>query len=115
MTNNIDITDIRKFVKDNWDDYKYMFPYLGKGEYAIPEFTTEVERDILALALIRAYDYIKSCNMCEEIRDGSEYCPDFFEQDPNPCMGCKLHWLIGQGAEQWVLQKRQTMNETPNK
>lgn len=105
--NNITIKDIRKFIKDNWDDAKYMFPYLGKGEYAIPEFNLEVERDILALALIKAYDYIsKSGNMCEEIRDGSEYCPDFFEQDPNPCMGCTLYWLIGQGAEKWVTQKK---------
>lgn len=106
INNDITVKDIQKFVRDNWDDEKYMFPYLGKGEYAIPEFTVEVERDILALALIKAYDYIKSINMCEEIRDGSEYCPDFFEQDANPCMGCKLYWLIGQGAEQWVEQKK---------
>lgn len=107
MNNNMTINDIVKFVKDNWDDVKYQFPYLGKGEYAIPEFTTEVERDILALALIKAYEYIRpSSDMCEKIRDGSEYCPDFFEQDANPCMGCTLYWFIEQGAEKWVTQKK---------
>lgn len=106
MINDTTINDILKFVKHNWDEQKFMFPYLGKGEYAIPEFTIEVERDILALALIKAYDYISSGTMCNEIRDGGEYCPDFFEQDANPCMGCKLYWLIGQGAEKWVEQKK---------
>lgn len=117
MNNTIDINDILKYVKDNWDDAKFQFPYLGKGEYAIPEFTLEVERDILALALLEAYDYISgnTGNMCEKIMDGGEYCPDFFQNDANPCMGCRLYWLIGQGAEKWVAQKRQTMNETPNK
>lgn len=101
MSNFIDITDIRKFIKDNWDDNKFQFPYIGDGKYAIPELTPEAERDILALALLGAYEHI-SGTICEKIKDGGEYCPDFFQNDANPCMGCTLYWLIGQGAEEWV-------------
>lgn len=105
MNNDITLNDIYKFVRDNWDDEKYMFPYIGKGEYAIPEFTPEVEREILALALLGASEHI-SGKICEKIKDGDEYCPDFFQNDANPCMGCTLYWLINQGAKQWVLQKK---------
>ena len=105
INNDMTINDILKYVKNNWSDWKVWFPYIGNGKYAIPELTPEVERDILALALLGAYEHI-SGKICEKIKDGDEYCPDFFEQDPNPCMGCKLYWLIGQGAKQWVEQKK---------
>lgn len=39
--------DIRKFIKDNWDDYKYEWHWVPKKGRAVPELTPEVEIDIL--------------------------------------------------------------------
>lgn len=99
--------DIRKFIRDNWDDYKYEWPWVPKEGRAVPEFTPEVEIDILSRALIKAVAYLP--DICNDIKDGGEYCPDCFQNDDNGCFECELYWLVGQGAEDCVRQMKKKM------
>lgn len=94
--------DIRKFIRDNWDDHKYDWGWVPKKGRNVPELTPEIEIDILSRALVKAYGYMP--DICNDIRDGGDYCPDYFQNDENPCVGCTLYWIIGQGTEDCVRQ-----------
>lgn len=96
--------DMREFIRDNWDNYKYDWPWIPKEGRNVPELTPEIEIDILSRALIKSLGYMS--DMCKEILDGSEYCPEYFVNSPHPCCECKLYWLIGQGTEDYVRQMK---------
>lgn len=97
--------DIRKFIRDNWDDYEHEWHWVPKEGRVAPEFTPEVEIDILSRALVRSLAYLS--DMCKDIKDGSEYCPDCFRY--GNCCDCELNWLIEQGTKDCIRQMKKKM------
>lgn len=102
---NTTLYDIHVFLRDHWDENKFEFS-CANGQRDVPELTPEIERDILAFALLKAYDYIPE-NICKKIKDTRGGCEFHY------CSDCTLSWLIGQGTEAWVARRQQTINEMP--
>lgn len=102
---NTSLYDIHVFLRDHWDEHKFEFPR-ASGQRDVPDLTPAIERDILALALLKAYDYIPE-DICKKIKESHGCCEFHY------CSDCTLSWLIGQGAEAWVARRQQIINEMP--